>query len=540
MSIEFKQIVGNERVFLDGKCDFTNICSGKAFKGERYSYQIAYKSGSKIMGVKANIKSKLKDFITLRLVGNVPAEFTHYADSDTSFYERTAPGLYPDVLTPMEDTFIIKPANWYSVFVTVNVPETVNSGKYDIEISFSDENGEKIGCENFILEVLDAVLPPQKLIYTQWFHCDCIANFHNTEVFSEEFWHITENYIKTAVNLGVNMLLTPIHTPPLDTKVGGERRTVQLVDISLNNGEYSFNFSNLKRWVKMCLDCGIKYFEMAHLFTQWGAKSAPKIMAAVNGRYKRLFGWETSATSNEYKKYLDAFLPELIKTLNELGIAENTYFHISDEPSEDNSTFYRAAKALAAEHLRDFKIIDALSDYSFYENGLVENPIPSLNNVHEFLEKGYKNRWTYYCCGQDEVLPNRFFCMPLTSTRAIGLPLFKYNMEGFLQWGYNFYNSQYSIKSINPYEVTDADGAFPAGDSFTVYPYKDGCIESLRGVAFYEALQDMRALEYVSEKIGREKVTELLEREFGEITFYNYPRGTKNQMKVREFINSLI
>lgn len=540
MAIEFKQIAGNERIFLDGKCDFTAVYSGRAFKGERYSYQIAYKSDSKIMGVKANIKSELKDFITLRLVGNVPAEFTHYADSDTSFYERTAPGLYPDVLFPMEENFIIKPANWYSVFVTVNVPETANAEKYDIDISFTDENGKELGNELFVLEVLNAVLPPQKIIFTQWFHCDCIANYHNAEVFSEEFWHITENYIKTASHSGVNMILTPIHTPPLDTKVGGERKTVQLVDVYLNKGKYTFNFDKLKRWVNMCLDCGIKYFEMAHLFTQWGAKSAPKITATADGEYKRLFGWETSATSDEYKEYLDAFLPELIKVLYELGISENTYFHISDEPSEENIDSYKAAKNSVSEHLKDFKITDALSHYGFYENGLVENPIPSLNNAQEFIEKGCENRWTYYCCGQDGALPNRFFCMPLTSTRAIGLPLFKYNIEGFLQWGYNFYNTQYSVKSINPYEITDADGAFPAGDSFSVYPYKDGCVESLRSVAFYEALQDIRALEYVSAKIGREKIIELLEKEFGEITFYNYPRGIEKQIAVREIINNLI
>ena len=540
MAIEFKQVAGNERVFLDGKCDFTAIHSAKAFKGERYSYQIAYKSDSKVMGVNANIKSELKDFITLRLVGNVPAEFTHYADSDTSFYERTAPGLYPDVLFPMEESFIIKPVNWYSVFVTVNVPETANAGKYDIEIGFNDENGKELGKELFVLEVLNAVLPPQKIIFTQWFHCDCIANFHNAEVFSEEFWHITENYIKAASHSGVNMILTPIHTPPLDTKVGGERKTVQLVDVYINEGKYTFNFDKLKRWVNMCLDCGIKYFEMAHLFTQWGAKSAPKITATADGEYKRLFGWETSATSNEYKEYLDAFLPELIKVLYELGISENTYFHISDEPNEENRDSYKAAKDLVAEHLKDFKIIDALSDYNFYENGLVERPIPSLNNAYEFIEKGYENRWTYYCCGQDGALPNRFFCMPLTSTRAIGLPLFKYNMEGFLQWGYNFYNTQYSVKSINPYEITDADGAFPAGDSFSVYPYKDGCVESLRSVAFYEALQDIRALEYVSTKIGREKIIELLEKKFGEITFYNYPRDVEKQIAAREIINKLV
>ena len=34
-----------------------------------------------------------------------------------------------------------------------------------------------------------------------------------------------------AVAHGVNLLYTPLFTPPLDTQVGGERTTVQLVDV---------------------------------------------------------------------------------------------------------------------------------------------------------------------------------------------------------------------------------------------------------------------------------------------------------------------
>ena len=89
------------------------------------------------------------------------------------------------------------------------------------------------------------------------------------------------------------MILTPLFTPPLDTEVGGERPTVQLVKVIQQNDQYSFHFTLLDRWIDLCLQCGIKYFEMTHLFTQWGAKYAPKIMAEVNGVETRIFGWDT-------------------------------------------------------------------------------------------------------------------------------------------------------------------------------------------------------------------------------------------------------
>ena len=96
----------------------------------------------------------------------------------------------------------------------------------------------------------------------------CIRDrYYGVEVFSEDYWRIVERQIRLAVRRGINMILTPIHTPPLDTRVGGERPTVQLVDVYRKQGQYSFGFEKLERWVRMCQGAGMKYCEMAHLFT---------------------------------------------------------------------------------------------------------------------------------------------------------------------------------------------------------------------------------------------------------------------------------
>ena len=42
--------------------------------------------------------------------------------------------------------------------------------------------------------------------------------------------------------------------------------------------------SKLEKFVELARGCGIKYFEMAHLFSQWGAKCAPKIVSADGRR----------------------------------------------------------------------------------------------------------------------------------------------------------------------------------------------------------------------------------------------------------------
>ncbi|MBQ8003547.1 MAG: DUF4091 domain-containing protein, partial [Oscillospiraceae bacterium] len=389
------------------------------------------------------------------------------------------------------------------------------------------------------LNIINALLPKQTLKLTQWFHCDCIASYFKVPMFSEEHWKYIESFIKVAVKNGINMLLTPVFTPPLDTEIGSERPTAQLVRVFLRDGKYSFDFSLLDRWVDMCLSCGIEYFEMAHLFTQWGAKSTPKIIADVNGEEKRIFGWDVSSTSEEYTEFLAAFLPELDKYLRDKGIADVTYFHISDEPHGDEAKAnYLKAKKIVKKYLSGYKIMDALSDIAFYNEGVVELPVPASDCIKPFLKETPPERWTYYCMAQGKGVSNRFIAMPSYRNRIIADQMFKYNISGFLQWGYNFYYTQLSRAELDPFAITDADGAFQSGDAFSVYPYGDGAAESLRIIVFSDALSDMRAMELLASKIGREKVVELLESEAGmSIEFDTYPKSAEYILRRRELIN---
>lgn len=537
MDFQVKQISSLSKVYLDGKGEFFEIKKAKVLKGERFSYQLAYKSDERFTST-IKIESELEKYISIRAVGNVPSELPCYPDK-TLYAERTEPGLFPDVLFPVEKSHFVKPSNWFGLWITVELPTDIEAGKYDIKIKlYKDE--EEISSNKLTLTVIDAVLPEQTLINTEWFHADCIADYFNVPVFSEEHWAYIESFMEAFIKCGNNMILTPVFTPPLDTDIGGERTTVQLVDVKKENGTYSFNFDKFRRWVDLAKKIGIKYFEISHLFSQWGAFAAPKVMAEVDGEYKRIFGWETEAAGEEYTEFLHTFLPELIKVIEELGIKDVTVFHVSDEPSEEQIESYTKAKNVIEDILKDFNIIDALSDYEFFEKGFIKQPIPSTSNIEEFIEKGFENRWTYYCCGQGEDMSNRFFSMPLSATRILGTQLYIHEIKGFLQWGFNFYNSAKSLRHVSPYEVTDADCAFPSGDSFLVYPYENGAIMSVRGEVIFESLQDMRAMQLLESLVGREKILKKLDKKFGDIKFRFYPRGTEATLAIRETINDMI
>jgi hypothetical protein len=134
------------------------------------------------------------------------------------------------------------------------------------------------------------------------------------------------------------------------------------------------------------------------------------------------------------------------------------------------------------------------------------------------------------------------FSQPSQRNRVLGVLLYKYEAKGFLQWGHNFWYSQYSKYPIDPYKVTDADGAFPSGDAFVVYPGKDGNpLNSLRHLVFNDAFQDLRALKLLESLTSRKYVLTLIEQGLDvPLSFQTYPHEQEWLLDLRERINNKI
>ncbi|RKP56307.1 DUF4091 domain-containing protein [Cohnella endophytica] len=543
--VELRSVSSLAKVFPDEELREPREGEGTALWGERFSFQIAYRSERRSRPYYAEIKvlsEELNGSISVRQVGLAPSELPGYADSDEHVLRMT-PGLYPDPLYPIGLSGKLKlfPHQWRSLWIEITVEAGVRPGAHTVGIEFVSDEGSIVGQESFILNVVPAVLPDQELIHTEWFHADCLATQYRTEVFGERHWELIEAYVKTAALHGINMILTPLFTPPLDTQIGGERPTVQLVDVTRTDGIYSFGFERLKRWIDMLDRNGIAYIEFSHFFTQWGAKHAPKIVVTEDGVASSSFGWHTDAAGEPYGRFLDEFLPALLDFVQANGLEKRCFFHVSDEPQEEHLDSYRTASERVRKHVNSYPIIDALSDYRFYEKGLVSHPIPSNDHVDIFLDAGVTNLWTYYCCAQYKDVTNRFFHMPSARSRILGFQLYKFDLSGFLHWGYNFWYSQYSLDSVNPYEITDAGGAFPSGDAFLVYPGENGPIESVRLKVLFEALQDLRALRLLEKLAGRDKALRLLEEQLDEpLTFKTYPRQAQWLLSKRNRINEAI
>jgi len=519
--------------------------SASALKGERFSFQFVFHAKKQWLPFTLDVESPLKEHIRVRRVELVPvpslSQFLPEEMPDDDVISRQ-PGLYPDLISELPEPCFPLPDAWNALWITVDLPESMESGDYPVKLRLF-QAGRAAGEQVFTLRVQDSVLPPQSLIHTCWFHADCLAVHYKTPMWSDEHWRILENFMRSAVKHGMNMLLTPVLTPPLDTAIGGERPTTQLVGIKRENGHYTFDFSRLERWIDTAQRSGIVYFEISHFFTQWGAAFAPKVVAEVNGTEKRIFGWDVKGTDPEYREFLSAFLPELTGFLIRRGLRERTWFHCSDEPNRKQIKSYREAFSFLRGFLNGFRICDAMSDAAFSRQIPEVIPIPSEEHVEEFAAQKPEQLWTYYSCTLQKRVSNRFLHMPSSRNRILGFLLYRYGISGFLQWGFNFYYSGHSLYPVNPFLRTDADGAFPPGDAFMVYPGADGVpLDSIHYEVFAEALQDLRALSLLETRLPRKQIIDLLDRTSPgkKMTMTEYPRGEKAVLALRKRINTLL
>lgn len=529
---DIKIISSLEKIYDEDKMPQNEIRHISLLKNEKKSFQIAIETdfdGECSISLSSTVKN-----IKLYTVKHIKSDLPMDKKGVDTYYRFSKSGYYPDLLLPIGEN--VKLSKGVTVLWAELNGKDCQIGVNEIEITV----GDKTAVIN--AEIIDAELDFKDFVYTCWFHTDCLMSYYGFDAFSDEYWRVTENFLKTAREYGMNCVLTPIFTPPLDTEVKKERPTVQLVDVSLHNGEYSFNFDKLTKWIEMAHRCGVEYFEFSHFYTQWGARHAPKIMAETDEGYKRIFGWETRANSKKYKKFLMAFSTELKKYIEKNNLKEKVFIHVSDEPNFSMLIPYSKASKYIHSLFDGYKIVDALSDFRFYKLKIVTSPIPSNDHIENFIGKA-DGLWTYYCSAQkNNCVSNRFFCNSSLRTRVLGYQMYKFDIKGFLHWGYNYYYTRLSKAKVDPFKVSDAGGQFPSGDSYVVYPAKDGTpYQSIRLKVFYDALEDLAALNTLESLTDKKTCMDIIE-ENGKynLTFKDYPHSDEWLLTTREKVNGCI
>jgi hypothetical protein len=434
------------------------------------------------------------------------------------------PGLAPDPL--FDETSIKLPAReTHSFWITLHPKRTIKPGRHKVAI-FLKAGGKVFRTHAVAVKVHDVKLRPREdFAITHWFYTDAIIDWYKTDGYDERFWKLLPIYLKNLVGHGQDTLLTPLFTPPLD----GVKTPCQLLKVGkVGPHKYRFDFTDVKRFIAIARQCGIRHFEWCHLATQWGARFAINVYEGQGRDRKLLWKPQTKATSNTYKQFLSQLMPRLHDCMKSEGVLNSSFFHLSDEPhGKDQLASYLALRKYLAGIAPWMKIMDAMSDIDFAAAGAVDTPVAGEGVAKEFLASGCPC-WVYYCCGPRGKYLNHLLDTPLAKIAMHGVLLYRFPFKGFLHWGYNYWYRRGVNELIDPFTVSDAGfwPVWPYGDTFLVYPGPEGPIDSIRWEVMGMAFGDYQLLQ----TLGVDRDDELL----GEIKdFAEFPKSPEWRMNLR-------
>jgi hypothetical protein len=173
--------------------------------------------------------------------------------------------------------------------------------------------------------------------------------------------------------------------------------------------------------------------------------------------------------------------------------------HVTDEPTDKNAASYKALVERVRKVMPGVCIFEATMSRELV--GAVDAWCPQVQKYQQnrdFFEarkEAGDTVWVYTCLVPGGPWLNRLLDQERLRPVYMGWALARYDLAGFLHWGFNHYR-----KDVDPFEtsvVPHGDGPpnfLPAGDSHVAYPGKDGPWSGIRFEAHRIGMEDAELL----------------------------------------------
>ncbi|MBS7611800.1 DUF4091 domain-containing protein [Candidatus Bathyarchaeota archaeon] len=462
--------------------------------------------------------------IYLRFVGYVPVK-RNTPDSPPEELVRKAPDLFPDPLLEEETVKLRKDEN-QPIWLTVYIPKDAPAGNYYGELLLEGFGEEAV---KIYLKVHDVTLPSKRALKLSNFLSPYnISRFHNARLWSEEYWAILKAYAQNMAEHRQSSIITPI---------------LELTRIYRGNGRLEFDFQLLDRWINLFREAGvIGIIEGGYLAgrpprTVEGWWTVQEFLSASYRVLNKDGGLAyvqepVKVSSPIFEEFISQFMPALQNHLEDIGLLDNYLQHIADEPIDRNAESYKLIVNLVRKYAPKIRIIEAstckqLVDYINVLVPLLDDYDRNMNFYEERKKKG-NGVWFYICLAPTGRYPNRFIDYSLVKVRILHWINFKYGLEGYLHWGYNYWTEK-------PFEDVENEPhhpfSLPPGDAFIVYPGKSGPLDSIRFEALRDGVEDYEMLKMLVEEKGLDEAIGLCSTAVKNIT--EYVRTSREFLSIR-------
>ncbi len=412
--------------------------------------------------------------------------------------DREAPCKIPD---PLLETECLKayPGETQPIWFTAEVPIEQKPGLYRGELRLKvSGNAETIPVE---LRVYRAVVPQERHLWViNHLRAEPLADFYHVEAWSGDHWEILKNFAQSMAVHRQNMINAPLFS---------------LIKASGQGDNLSFDFTLFDRFIELFIEAGAGERIEGVTLASSDRKTARLPEIELFNREGKITGRRPARNirSPEARSYLSRFLPALEKHLEGKGWLERYRQRIFDEPRDEDAGEFRFLSSMVREispGLKQMEPIlsidlgDALDVWipplEHFEGGI---GFDRYQNFFKHLKEKGKEVWYYACFSPRGSYPNRFLDFPLIKQRVVHWINFKYDLSGFLHWGYNGssriwgrlywnYNNEFCCG-------TQKECCAP-GDAYLVYPGDKKPMSCLRYEIHRRSIEDYELLTSLKDK----------------------------------------
>lgn len=414
--------------------------------------------------------------LTWRFVSDILV-LTNTPKMQVSDLTRAAPARFPDCLSEERQCDVANGA-LKAIYLTLRIPADAEPGEYRGSLTVS--SGDAAAAMPITLTVYPLTLPEQRhLLVVEWLSTGQFKKFHGVESEqSDRYWQILRAYAKNMAEHRHNTF----------------KISLSLIKTTVDvDGNYSLDFTSFDRfaqvfWETGRMDAMETGFVAQHVPGGW---SNPIKLREFFTVYEKAGGKARKVGGEEF---LAKFLPAFVSHLRERKWLDKTLFHICDEPANHNVTGWQQASDFVHRHAPELRRIDAIETPHCLDR--LEVWVPKLDHLSTWqcaFEEAQRrgNEMWFYTVGiyQGGALMNKTVDVPLIDTRLMHWLNYRYDLKGYLHWGFNSWTS-------DPWEAP----GLHRGDGWHVYPKRDGLLDSLRWEQMRDGLQDYECLWLLEDK----------------------------------------
>ncbi len=425
---------------------------------------------------------------------------------DNPYVIRKAPFRVFDAIKPVSSPVETTAATMVlRLEIPVKISEDPGLRQYKIILEAGKQSREL----NFNILVYKSILPEvgkSSFPFTNWISFDNIAEYHNLEIWSEEYWLMVKKYAQLMVRSRQNSFKLP------------DYRHLFILD---EKDMYNLNRERLRRLVEIFTEAGMYYIEGCHLGSRTNGEWSSKTFSIFHKD-------GPLATTREGDIHLAHICRQLMEEIERNGWKDRWLQHVADEPIASNAVDYRIFTGMVHKYMPGIDIIDAVMDTELVGSVNIWCPLAHEYEQHHELFDEVRSRgdkiWFYTCLHPRGPYLNRLMDMERIRPALIGWVAALYDLDGFLHWGLNWWRMGHeNTFRLDPFmgsvNYMDSGSPVPPGDSHVFYPGHDEPWSSVRMEAHRIGFEDYELIKMLKTK-NPERVSEIIVKVIRSFTDY--------------------